>query len=84
MIEKLYDYARVHPAPEKWLRAIPEAYNIPEDMTIDELSFIEPLKLTIIHHLEEALAVTDDMRRLAIMPNGPAPLSEKRCARSIC
>lgn len=76
MIEKLYSYSRVHPEPQKWLLAIPEAYNLPVDMTIDELSFMGPLKLAIIHHLEEAIAVTEEIRRLANEPNGPAPLAE--------
>ncbi|MFJ7825219.1 helicase-exonuclease AddAB subunit AddA [Psychrobacillus sp. NPDC096623] len=76
MIEKLYSYSRVHPEPGKWLLAIPEAYNLPEDMTIDELSFIGPLKLAIIHHLEEAIAITEEIRRLAKDPNGPTPLAE--------
>lgn len=76
MIEKLYTYARVHPEPKKWLLAIPEAYTLREDMTIDELSFIEPLKLAIIHHLEEAIAVAEEIRKLANSPNGPAPLAE--------
>lgn len=76
MIEKLYSYSRVHPEPRKWLLAIPEAYNLSEEVTIDELSFIGPLKLAIIHHLEEAIAVTEEIRRLANEPNGPAPLAE--------
>ncbi|WP_144509517.1 helicase-exonuclease AddAB subunit AddA [Bacillus sp. FJAT-22090] len=76
MIEKLYTYARVHPEPKKWLLAIPEAYALDEDKTIDGLSFIEPLKLAIIHHLEEAIAVTEEIRKLANIPNGPAPLAE--------
>ena len=48
MIEKLYTYARVHPEPKKWLLAIPEAYDLDENVEIEELSFIEPLKLAII------------------------------------
>lgn len=76
MIEKLYTYARVHPEPKKWLLAIPEAYSLSEDTSIDDLSFIGPLKLAIIHHLEEAIAVTEEIRRLANLPNGPAPLAE--------
>lgn len=76
MIEKLYSYSRVHPEPEKWLLAIPKAYELSPDMTIDELSFIGSLKLAIIHHLEEAIAVTEEIRRLAKEPNGPAPLAE--------
>lgn len=76
MIEKLYTYARVHPEPKKWLLAIPKAYSLSEDISIDELSFIGPLKLAIIHHLEEAIAVTEEIRKLANLPNGPAPLAE--------
>jgi ATP-dependent helicase/nuclease subunit A len=75
MIEKLYTYARVHPEPKKWLLAIPDAYSLTEDMSIDNLPFIGPLKLAIIHHLEEAIAVTEEICRLANMPNGPAPLA---------
>ncbi len=76
MIEKLYTYARVHPEPEKWLRAIPNAYDLPAEMTIDELPFIEPLKLSLVHQLEEAVAVSDEIKRLAKLPNGPAPLAD--------
>ncbi|WP_313892689.1 helicase-exonuclease AddAB subunit AddA [Psychrobacillus sp.] len=76
MIDKLYTYARVHPEPNKWLRAIPNAYTLKEGITIDELSFIEPLKRAIVHHLEEAIAITEEVRRLAMLPNGPAPLAE--------
>ncbi|TQR20275.1 helicase-exonuclease AddAB subunit AddA [Psychrobacillus vulpis] len=76
MIDKLYTYARVHPEPKKWLLAIPEAYTLNDDLTIDELPFIEPLKLAIIHHLEEAISVTEEIRRVALQPDGPAPLAE--------
>ena len=30
LISRLYDYSRVHPSPEKWLRLIPEQYEIAE------------------------------------------------------
>ncbi|WP_391123015.1 helicase-exonuclease AddAB subunit AddA [Psychrobacillus sp. L3] len=76
MIEKLYTYARVHPEPKKWLLAIPEAYNLSEDASIDSLSFIGPLKLSIVHQLEEAIAVTEEIRKITNLPNGPSPLAE--------
>ncbi|WP_111439012.1 helicase-exonuclease AddAB subunit AddA [Psychrobacillus insolitus] len=76
MIDKLYTYARVHPEPKKWLLAIPEAYELDENVEIEQLSFIEPLKLAIINHLEEAIAGTEEIRKLANVPNGPAPLAE--------
>ncbi|QFG01109.1 helicase-exonuclease AddAB subunit AddA [Psychrobacillus glaciei] len=76
MIEKLYTYARVHPEPKKWLLAIPEAYNLSEAASIDGLPFIGPLKLSIVHQLEEAIAVTEEIRKLTNLPNGPALLAE--------
>ncbi|MCZ2257249.1 helicase-exonuclease AddAB subunit AddA [Sporosarcina sp. G11-34] len=74
LISRLYDYSRVHPAPEKWLRLIPQQYAIDSAQTIDDLDFIGPLKTTIRHTLEEAQALTADMRRIAQMPDGPSPL----------
>lgn len=74
LIDRLYDYSRVHPSPNEWLRAIPKQYEIEDVGSIDELSFIEPLKLSIIHTLEEAAARTGDLMRISEMPDGPAPL----------
>lgn len=74
IIDKLYGAARVHPEPAKWLASIPAQYNLPEDAGIDDLEFIAPLKLTIKHTLEEAYAMTEEVRQYAIHPEGPAPL----------
>ena len=75
LIDKLYDYSRVHPSPEKWLRLIPQQYEIDGVTSINELDFIEPLKTSIRHTLEEAAAQTGDLRRIALMPDGPEPLA---------
>lgn len=74
LIDRLYDYSRVHPSPEEWLRLIPAQYEIDEITSIDELSFIAPLKLAIRHSLEEAAALINDMKRISLMPDGPEPL----------
>ncbi|WOV89144.1 helicase-exonuclease AddAB subunit AddA [Sporosarcina oncorhynchi] len=74
LIDRLYDYSRVHPSPERWLRMLPMEYEIGEDAVIDELDFIGPLKTAIRHTLEEAIALTTDMKRTAEMPEGPEPL----------
>lgn len=75
LIDRLYDYSRVHPSPEQWLRLIPQQYAIEETTTIDDLSFMEPLKMAIRHSLEEAAALTNDMHQIAMMPDGPEPLA---------
>lgn len=74
LISKLYDYSRVHPSPEQWLRMIPQQYEVASLQSVDELSFIEPLKLSIQHTLEEAIALTREMMRVSQLPNGPTPL----------
>ncbi|WP_019414452.1 helicase-exonuclease AddAB subunit AddA [Paenisporosarcina sp. TG20] len=73
LIDKLYSAASVHPEPKKWLLAIPESYDVPEDMQIDDLPFMDTLKLTIQHVLEEAYSMTEEIRQFALQPAGPAP-----------
>ncbi|NYF23968.1 helicase-exonuclease AddAB subunit AddA [Sporosarcina sp. JAI121] len=75
LIDRLYDYSRVHPVPEQWLRLIPMQYDIGDHVSIDDLEFIKPLKTAIRHTLEEAAALTGDMKRIALMPDGPEPLA---------
>lgn len=74
LISKLYDYSRVHPSPEQWLRMIPQQYEVASLQSVDELPFIDPLKLAILHTLEEALALAKEVERVAQLPEGPLPL----------
>ncbi|WP_313237481.1 helicase-exonuclease AddAB subunit AddA [Sporosarcina ureae] len=76
LIDKLYDYSRVHPNPSQWLALIPQQYEIGDNATIDGLSFIDSLKVSIQHTLEEAKTVTRDLQRVAEMNDGPLPLLE--------
>ncbi len=74
LISRLYDYSRVHPRPGEWLNQVPLQYDLTGITTIDELSFSEPLKKSIQYSLEEAAALIKEMRRIAMMPDGPEPL----------
>ncbi|AOV08473.1 helicase-exonuclease AddAB subunit AddA [Sporosarcina ureilytica] len=74
LISRLYDYSRVHPQPEEWLYRVPAQYEIEDIQAVDDLSFIDPLKMTIRYSLEEAAALIGEMRRIAEMPDGPEPL----------
>lgn len=75
LIDRLYDYSRVHPSPEMWLRKIPAQYDIGDEMTIDQLSFMSALKMSIAHALQEAKTLVNDYKRIAEMPDGPLPLA---------
>lgn len=76
LVSKLYDYSRVHPNPKGWLEQVPSLYNLPTDVTIDELPFIGDLKMTIRHAFEQALQLTMDGRDIALQPEGPAILAD--------
>lgn len=76
LIDKLYDTARVHPEPKKWLRSLVEQYRLPTDITIDDLPFIDSLKSSIEFQLEEAREHILAVRKFALMPDGPAPYGE--------
>ncbi|SIT69000.1 helicase-exonuclease AddAB subunit AddA [Edaphobacillus lindanitolerans] len=75
LVDRLYDYSRVHPQPEEWLKSIPRAYHLPEGADIDHLPFIGPLKEAIRHRLEEAAAMSGEIGRIARMPDGPSPFA---------
>ena len=74
LISRLYDYSRVHPRPEEWLRGVPAQYELTNVYSVDDLSFIQPLKKSIQYSLEQAAALIEEMRRIAMMPDGPEPL----------
>ncbi|WP_339289010.1 helicase-exonuclease AddAB subunit AddA [Ureibacillus sp. FSL K6-0786] len=76
LIDQLYDTARVHPEPKKWLHSLVEQYQIPNDVTVDDLPFIEHLKNAIEFQLEEARSHLLTVRKYALMPDGPAPYGE--------
>ena len=76
LISKLYDTSRVHAEPLKWLRSLPETYNLAADMTIDDLELSKYVKLTVKHSLEEAFVLISEMRAITLQPDGPAPYAE--------
>ena len=76
LVSKLYDYSRVHPNPGYWLQQVPALYDVPDEVSIDELPFIGDLKMTIRHAFEEALQLTRDGHDIAQQPDGPAILAD--------
>lgn len=75
LLSKLYDYSRVHPQPEKWLEQVPALYDVPEGAIIDELPFIDDLKMTVRHALEQALHLTQEGKDISLSVDGPEALS---------
>ena len=76
LMSKLYDTSRVHAEPFKWLRTLPEAYKLADDVTIDDVELSKYVKLTVKHSLEEAFVLVSEMREITLQPDGPAPYAE--------
>lgn len=76
LISKLYDTSRVHTEPQKWLRSLPETYDLAADVTIDDLELSKYVKLTVKHSLDEAFVLISEMRAITLQPEGPAPYAE--------
>ncbi|MFD2681292.1 helicase-exonuclease AddAB subunit AddA [Bacillus seohaeanensis] len=76
MIRKLYDFSRSHPRPEYWLDDLVDMYDISDELTIDELSFIPPLQLEIQLQLQGAKTLFNQAYELTKVPGGPAPRAE--------
>jgi len=76
LMSKLYDTSRVHAEPQKWLRSLPETYDLAADVTIDDLELSKYVKLTVKHSLEEAFVLISEMRAITLQPEGPAPYAE--------
>jgi ATP-dependent helicase/nuclease subunit A len=73
IILELYDFARSNPSPEDYLDSIAAMYDIASDAPIDELPFVQSLKLDLELQLEGAKRLLEQGLQMTKMPNGPAP-----------
>ncbi|MGG3449527.1 helicase-exonuclease AddAB subunit AddA [Domibacillus aminovorans] len=71
---RLFDFSRSHPDPDEWLHQLSSVYETAE--SIDDLSFIDPLKKDIRFQLESALALLDEGLMMTELPGGPVPRAE--------
>ena len=76
LIEKLYDMARVNPEPFRWLDDLPERYNMDGVTSLDELDFVQSIRQTMVHSVDEAIALILEVRALANTPDGPDAYGE--------
>ncbi|HWL22657.1 MAG TPA: helicase-exonuclease AddAB subunit AddA [Ureibacillus sp.] len=76
LIDKLYQTSLVHPSPNEWLHSLSEQYKLNDSMTIDDLVYIGHVKNAIKFSLQEAYSYIEEVRQLALRPDGPAPYGE--------
>lgn len=65
LVDKLYEMSRVQPAPYEWLKALPNAYDIPADTKVDELFFIDEVKAALVNEVMMAKNRIDEMNSYA-------------------
>ena len=65
LIEQLYEMSRVQPNPYAWLRTLPNAYDVADDVTVDDLPFVKDLKKSIEHTLLAAHQNLQEMQKFA-------------------
>lgn len=76
LIYKLYEMSRVNPEPIKWLHSLPNQYAIDENTTIDDLEMTSYIKKSILHNIEEVIALIGEVRKLSLQPDGPFAYGE--------
>ncbi|MGV3465593.1 MAG: helicase-exonuclease AddAB subunit AddA [Heyndrickxia sp.] len=76
LVSKLYDFSRSHPNPDKWLDQLVEMYDVSEDISIDQLPFMDVLRFDISQQLEGAKGLLEEAYEMTKVPGGPAPRAE--------
>ncbi len=76
LLNKLYEMSRVNPEPLKWLRSLPDHYTIDENTTIDDLEFTPHIKKAILHSIDGAIALIEEVHQISLQPDGPYAYGE--------
>lgn len=71
LIAQLYDMSRVNPQPKQWLQELPEQYELGNISRVDDLPIAESIKKSISLNIDAAIQLIQEMRQLALTPNGP-------------
>ncbi|WP_019153305.1 helicase-exonuclease AddAB subunit AddA [Robertmurraya massiliosenegalensis] len=76
IIREIYDFAQSNPAPSAYLQSMKEMYAVNEEMTIEELPFVDVLLFDIELQLKGAKDLLESGLQLTKLPGGPAPRAE--------
>ena len=76
IVYKLYEQSRSLPNPNQWLEQIIELYDVDADEKIDELPFIQPLKVYIDLQLNGAEELLNQALQLTKVAGGPYTRAE--------
>lgn len=76
LIVNLYSYARVHPHPALWLQAIADEYDVPQGITVDELSVSPQVKQAILYKIQTAIGQNSLYREIVSSAAGIEKLIE--------
>jgi ATP-dependent helicase/nuclease subunit A len=73
IIRNVYDFAMANASPGNYLKSMVNMYDVQEDVTIEELAFMQYLLYDIELQLEGAKQLFQQALELTKLPGGPAP-----------
>lgn len=76
LLNKLYETSRVNPEPMKWLKSLPKRYDVEENTTIDDLDITPYIQKSILHNIDGAICLMEEVHQLSIQPDGPFAFGE--------
>lgn len=71
LISQLYEMSRVNPQPFVWLRNLPMQYDLNGAESVDDLPIAQSIKKSISLNIDAAIQLIQEMRQLALRPDGP-------------
>lgn len=76
LIEEMYDTSLSHPQPDRWLNDVASAYNVPENIGIDDVPWAQELQRDFRDELSGLTAILEKAVHLTKLPGGPVPYRE--------
>ncbi|MGE8205176.1 helicase-exonuclease AddAB subunit AddA [Heyndrickxia sp. NPDC080065] len=76
LIQKLYEFSRSHPFPNRWLDDVIAMYSVDETTEIDSLPFMDVLRFDIQLQLQAAKEMLEEAYEMTLLPGGPSPRAE--------
>ncbi|HHX50421.1 MAG TPA: UvrD-helicase domain-containing protein, partial [Clostridia bacterium] len=72
----LYEFTRSQPWPEEWLKEALQSFQLPDEVSLEGLSWYPEFCRAISLELERAVWALSQARQEAALPGGPAPYLE--------
>lgn len=80
LVQRLYDFSRSHPWPEKWLRETAECFSLPDTEALSRTPWVRSILDEAGLSLAAAASLLERGRQITLQPGGPAPYADNLTA----